>query len=131
MKKNFPKEKPEDMESWREMFERCTEERAAKLEKLKGRVKDSYKRVESAHRQTKLAYVDSCAKPPRGVARAQAKNGTALPVGHPLKRPMANASSSSSSVGRPPSSAPKKPKVAPLMSKTLKMARGIKGGFRR
>ncbi|XP_040569072.1 uncharacterized protein [Lepeophtheirus salmonis] len=138
-KKNFPKEKRQEMESWREMFERCTVEREEKLNLLKVKVKDSYKKVESSYRQTKLAYVGTVAKPPRSVFRAQAKNGTAIPFGNPLKRPMVNTSSggggsSSSSSSRPSSSlssAPKKPKIAPLMSKTLKMARGIKGGFRR
>lgn len=36
-------------------------------------------------RQVKLAYVDSFAKPPRDVARRQAKHGTALPASHPVK----------------------------------------------
>ena len=107
------------MESWREMFERCTEEREQKLVLLKDKVKDSYKREESSHKKAILAYVDTVAKPPRNVLRAQAKNGTGG-----TKRPLTGVS-----VPAPPGS--KKPKMAPMMAKTLKMARGMKVGFRR
>ena len=83
----------------------------------------SYARERAQHKQAKLAYVGTNAKPPRNVRAAQAKNGTAgSTVGLNAKRPAA-----------PASAAPapnKKPKMAPMMAKTLKRARGIKG-FRR
>ena len=82
---------------------------------------DSYARERDSHKKAKLAYVGTNAKPPRNVRAAQAKNGTAgSVVGMNAKRPGAAVSPTP----------PKKPKVAPMMAKTLKMARGIKG-FRR
>jgi hypothetical protein len=51
------------------MFERCTEQRERKLDFLKTRVKESYKREESSQKKTKLAYVDVVPKGPRGVMR--------------------------------------------------------------
>lgn len=129
-KKHFAKDKREEFESWREMFERCTQEREAKLNMLKLKVKDSYKREESSHKKAKLAYVGTVAKPPRGVMRAQAKHGTGLPVG--FKMGAGNVPVRSSVAPVPVGSGPKpKPKVAPMMAKTLRMARGLKTGYRK
>ena len=47
------------------MYERCVEERAEKLQALKGKVKQTYKKEEDSHRKTKLAYVDVAPKAPR------------------------------------------------------------------
>jgi len=138
VKKNFPKEERQEMESWREMFERCslganyganysclrcTEERKDKLERLKGKVKASYLKEKTGQKKAKLAYVGLNAKPPRQVRNAQMRNGVSAPTGQPMRRPAAA-----------PVVAPnphKKPKVAPMMAKTLRMARGMKTGFRR
>lgn len=128
--KHFPKESRVEFESWREMYERCTAERAAKLDKLAAKVSNSYKDLKNNQSQTRLAFVDVVAKPPRGVKRAQAKNGTGLAVGAPLElakqKNKRTASTASASTSRD-----KKPKVAPMMAKTLKLARGLKAGFRR
>ena len=73
-------------------------------------------------------YKDTIAKPPRGVKRAQEKNGTFLPVGSGLdKVKKARMSAKSESLGNSNSQV-KKAKVAPMMAKTLKMVRGLKGG---
>jgi len=132
--KNFPKKEREDMESWREMFERCQQERSDKLDKLKGKVKQLYKQEKTQHRETKLAYVDIAPKAPSSVRRAQAKHGTALPSSQPLvvggPRPrnyIADPTANASRAGL----ASKKPRTAPLMAKTFKLMKGIKGGFRR
>lgn len=128
-RKHFPKEQREEMESWREMFERCTEERERKLSMLKVKVKDSYAREKDGQKKAKLAYVGLNAKPPRTVRAAQARNGTAGSAsGINIRRPGLGGPSGGG--GGPPAPAPKKPKVAPMMAKTLKMARGMKG-FRR
>ena len=84
MKKEFYNKKRNEMESWREMYERCVEERAEKLQALKGKVKQTYKKEEDSHRKTKLAYVDVAPKAPRTIRNAQVKHGTALPSGAPL-----------------------------------------------
>ncbi len=65
------------METWRDLFERCTEEQENKLSKLTEKFKGSYEREKQNARKTKLAYVGVNAKPPRSVSNAQAKNGTA------------------------------------------------------
>ena len=84
MKKKFYRQERQAMESWREMYERCLEEEAVKLNHLKGKVKSLYKKEEDQHRQTKLAYVDVAPKAPKTIRNIQAKNGTALPNGTPL-----------------------------------------------
>lgn len=58
------------METWREMYLRCRDERDAKLKALTVNIKQSIDKSIPV-RQTKLAYVDSIVKPPRGVARKQ------------------------------------------------------------
>ena len=114
------------------MFERCSREREEKLERLTAKMGSRYKMEKESARKTKMAYVGTAAKPPRNVKKAQERNGT----------PNVVPSNSSGQVkrGRPPlgsggggsgASAPKKPKIAPMMAKTLKLARGLKGGFRR
>ena len=126
--KNFPKNKREEMETWREVFERCTLEREQKLDMLKTKVKDTYKSHDRNLKKTKLAYVDAVAKPPRGVRKAQERNGIFAQVGAPHKKgserlkPVAVKEHMTSS---------KKPKVAPMMAKTLRMMKGFKTGFRR
>ena len=84
VKKKFYKKDRQEMESWREMYERCVEEQAIKLNALKGRVKQTYKAEEDSHRKTKLAYVDVAPKAPRSIRNAQVKHGTALPSGAPM-----------------------------------------------
>lgn len=118
------------------MYERLVQEREEKLEKLMGTVKNSYAKIKTNNKQIKLAYVDTVAKPPRGVKRAQEKNGTYVPVGSSLdkakKARMASKSDFSSAASSSSSTVTKKAKVAPIMAKTLKMVRGLKtGGFRR
>ena len=84
VKKKFYKKVREDMESWREMYERCVQEQAIKLNALKGLAKQTRKAEEDSHRKTKLAYVDVAPKAPRSIRNAQVKHGTALPSGAPL-----------------------------------------------
>lgn len=117
------------------MYERLIQERETKLDKLMGKVQRSYASLKTTNKQTKLAYVDTVAKPPRGVKRAQEKNGTAFSFGmDKVKKARMSSIGASTAGGSGPSatgSGPKKPKVAPIMAKTLKMARGLKTGFRR
>lgn len=71
-----------------------------------------------AVRQTKLAYVDSMAKPPRNVARQQAKHGTGVPSAVPVRpadrlvtRPLSSSPNVSAvPVSRPPPTTPAIPK---------------------
>ncbi|KAF5300111.1 hypothetical protein FQA39_LY11303 [Lamprigera yunnana] len=65
----------EEMETWRDMYLRCFDERETKLKALTANIKQSQDKSLPV-RQTKLAYVDSIVKPPRNVARKQAKHGT-------------------------------------------------------
>lgn len=122
--KTFPRAEREEMETWRDMYERCQGEREAKLSQLTVKFKDSYEREKTQAKTTKLAYVGLNAKPPRNIRAAQARNGTAG-GSRPGIMPVVTAPNPGSS------SAVKKPKVAPMMAKTLKMARGMKSNFRR
>ena len=137
VKRRFPKGRREEMETFREQYERSIQEEKEKLDKLMGRVQNSYNSLKTNQKQTKVAYVDSVAKPPRGVKRAQEKHGTFIPVGSSLDKikkariSKAGAAGISGGSGNPRENATKKPKVAPLMAKTFKMARGLKSGFRR
>jgi len=134
VRKDFRNKEREECESWREMFERCTVERAEKFEALKGKMKQTSKAEEDQHKKTKLAYVDIAPKAPRNIRNAQAKHGTALPVGHSM---VAGGARPRSQIGDPTANASraglvsKKPRVAPMMAKTMKLMKGIKGGFRR
>lgn len=51
-------------------FQRCLDEREKKLEALKTNITQSMAKSTPV-RKTKLAYVDSVVKPPRGVAKQQ------------------------------------------------------------
>lgn len=66
----FRNKKREELESWREMYLRCLDEREAKLKALTANIKQSQDKSIPV-RQTKLAYVDSVVKPPRNIARKQ------------------------------------------------------------
>ena len=48
-KKEFPKEerKVEECETWREMYERCSQEKADKFERLTLKAKNSYKQLKT------------------------------------------------------------------------------------
>ncbi|XP_057658804.1 transcription elongation factor B polypeptide 3 [Diorhabda carinulata] len=74
--KDFRNKQREEMESWRDMYMRCLDEREAKLNAVKANIKLSQDKSIPV-RTTKLAYIDSeFVKPPRNVAKRQAKNGT-------------------------------------------------------
>ncbi|KAH1013139.1 hypothetical protein HUJ05_012172 [Dendroctonus ponderosae] len=124
--KEFRNKKREELESWREMYLRCLDEREAKLKALTANIKQSQDKSIPV-RQTKLAYVDSVVKPPRNIARKQkpsqtpterlnqlAKSGEAskIAVPNPSRSAVERSSSSSSHI---------KPKKAPLMAKTLSL----------
>lgn len=69
--KEFKTKKRDEMESWREMYLRCLDEREAKLAALTANIKQAQDKSVPV-KQTKLAYVDtSFVKPPRDVARRQ------------------------------------------------------------
>ncbi|XP_061453115.1 elongin-A [Rhineura floridana] len=146
--RDFKKEKPEEFESWREMYLRLHEAREQRLLMLT-------KNIQSAHankpkgRVAKMAFVHSVAKPPRDVRRRQEKfgtGGTAAPEKikikpvyfMPVKSSTVHAeeeqsydgpSTSSGHSGPSAGSAfsvsydPRKPpvkKIAPMMAKTIK-----------
>ncbi|KAJ6637272.1 Transcription elongation factor B polypeptide 3, partial [Pseudolycoriella hygida] len=74
-KRKFRNLKREELETWREMFLRCTEEREARFNSLTNTIKKS-QTVAVPVKQTKLAYVNSAVKPPRGVIKKQNQFGT-------------------------------------------------------
>ncbi|EDW98116.1 uncharacterized protein Dyak_GE10362 [Drosophila yakuba] len=130
----------EEMETWREMFLRCQEEKDRKLSILAESIKASQKISEAPVRKTQLAFVDSMVKPPRSVQRKQEQYGTkgkliatpaarvaalssvtpnAAKVGDARLRVLA-ATRDTAQVG----AGPARSKKAPLMAKTLQFMRG-------
>ncbi|XP_002737397.1 uncharacterized protein LOC100377529 [Saccoglossus kowalevskii] len=71
--------KPNEFESWRELYLRKVDERQAKLDKITANISAqmAHKKPE---RQVKMAFMSGPAKPPREVLRKQVKLGTAGPI---------------------------------------------------
>ncbi|BES92360.1 RNA polymerase II transcription factor SIII (Elongin) subunit A [Nesidiocoris tenuis] len=74
-KKDFRTATRQDMETWRELYVRCMEEREEKLKALTQNITKSIAQSVPV-RKAQLAYVNSAVKPPRNVAKKQAKYGT-------------------------------------------------------
>ncbi|XP_014678621.1 PREDICTED: transcription elongation factor B polypeptide 3-like [Priapulus caudatus] len=144
--KEFRNKLPDDMESWREVYLRLHDEREAKLKNITVKIQAKSIAEAAPVRTTKMAYVNSAAKPPRDVRRKQALHGTAgatyksesekktvAQKVHPVKRMRevdqdTGLAAAGPLIGR--AGGPKKleKKVAPMMRKTLKM---MKNSFRR
>ncbi|XP_051880344.1 elongin A, like isoform X2 [Pristis pectinata] len=75
-KKDFKSEQPQEYESWRELYLRLYDEREQKLKILTQSISSAHANKPKG-RQVKLAYVNTSAKPPRGIVRQQGKHGTA------------------------------------------------------
>ncbi|XP_054005069.1 transcription elongation factor B polypeptide 3 isoform X1 [Hylaeus anthracinus] len=138
--REFRNKQREEMESWREMYMRCLDEREAKLKTLTANIKQSIDKSVPV-RSTKLAYVDNVVKPPRNILKKQAKYGTANSVpttASSLKKKLISgggpAAATNISVPPPPmprmkiSSGNVKKTKAPLMAKALQL---IKGRYKR
>ncbi|XP_043266781.1 transcription elongation factor B polypeptide 3-like [Venturia canescens] len=138
--REFREKRREEMESWRDMYMRCRDEREVKLKALTANIKESIDKSVPV-RSTKLAYVDNIVKPPRNVLRNQAKYGTAKSStsSSDLKKKLILSGSSTSAtniaVPPPPMSRMKtapsnngKKNKAPLMAKALQL---IKSRYKR
>ncbi|XP_078034843.1 transcription elongation factor elongin A [Augochlora pura] len=138
--RQFRNKQREEMETWREMYMRCLDEREAKLKTLTANIKQSIDKSVPV-RSTKLAYVDNIVKPPRNVLKKQAKYGTANSVPSStssLKNKLISGggptAATNISVPPPPmarvktSSGSVKKTKAPLMAKALQL---IKGRYKR
>lgn len=135
--REFRTKQRQEMESWREMYLRCLDEREAKLKTLTANIKQSQSKSLPV-RVAKLAYVDNIVKPPRDVLMKQAKYGTGnVASSSDLKKQLitggpnaaTNISVPPPPMGRIKSSTTTAKKVpAPLMAKVL---RQVKGRYRR
>ncbi|XP_078481709.1 elongin-A [Ciona intestinalis] len=75
---DFKSQKPQELESWREMYLRLYDAREAKLTKLTHSIQAKVIKAKPLEKRTKLAYVAMGeAKAPRNVIKAQQKYGTA------------------------------------------------------
>ncbi|KAG8143082.1 putative Transcription elongation factor B polypeptide 3 protein [Naja naja] len=146
--RDFKKEKPDEFESWREMYLRLHDAREQRLLMLTQNIRSAHANKPKA-RVAKMAFVNSTVKPPREVRRRQEKFGTggpAVPEKIKIKPVFFNATKSSSvhteeeqAYDRPSTSTglsgsslgstssviydPRKPpvkKIAPMMAKTIK-----------
>ncbi|KAK8745093.1 hypothetical protein OTU49_000457, partial [Cherax quadricarinatus] len=138
-KRDFRNKKLEEMETWREMWIRCYEERERKLKNLTQNLQQKFVSKAEPKRTTKLAFVDTAVKVPKSVARAQAKYGTAVPSATAAKpgkanevaarkTAMQNAQRVERAANNPRPVSAKNKKVAPLMAKTRQF---FKKAFRR
>lgn len=75
-KRKWKNKQPDEMETWREMYERCVREEEEKLSRLTKNIRHHQEITSNGVQKTKMAYVDSFVKPPRGVARKQEQFGT-------------------------------------------------------
>ncbi|KZC03778.1 Transcription elongation factor B polypeptide 3 [Dufourea novaeangliae] len=138
--REFRSKQREEMETWREMYMRCLDEREAKLKTLTANIKQSINKSIPV-RSAKLAYAENIVKPPRNVLKKQAKYGTANSVPattSSLKKKLISGggptSATNISVPPPPihraktSSGNVKKTKAPLMAKALQL---IKGRYKR
>lgn len=135
--REFRNKQREEMETWREMYMRCLDEREAKLKTLTANIKQSIDNSVPV-RSTKLAYVDNVVKPPRNILKKQAKYGTANSVPHTassLKKKLISGGGATAatniSVPAPVQisrAKPMKKTKAPLMAKALQL---IKGRYKR
>uniref|UniRef100_A0A915IGK9 Elongin-A n=1 Tax=Romanomermis culicivorax TaxID=13658 RepID=A0A915IGK9_ROMCU len=139
-KRDFKRAQREELESWKEVYERLFDERELKLEKIKSHINASNKKAEITSRQTILAVV----KAPRDVKRKQDKFGTSRSlvaingltpseskrhITDNAYRPSTSSATVSEVVITPKNVRPgnnstldkKRKPVAPLMAKTLKM----------
>lgn len=74
--RKWKNKKPQEMESWRDMYERCTREDEEKLSRLTQHIKHNQEVTSSGIQKTKMAYVDTAVKPPRNMMRKQEQFGT-------------------------------------------------------
>lgn len=74
--RKWKNKRPQEMETWREMYERCSREEEEKLSRLTQSIKQNHELTSNAIQKTKMAYVDSMVKPPRSIMRKQEQFGT-------------------------------------------------------
>ncbi|NWU95307.1 ELOA1 protein, partial [Upupa epops] len=144
--RDFKNDKPEEFESWREMYLRLHDAREQRLLMLARNIGSAHANKPKG-RVAKMAFVNSAVKPPRDVRRRQEKFGTGgpllpdktkiKPVLYTSSKSHARASEEQSYDGPSTSSAhsvpssgstfssydPRKPpvkKIAPMMAKTIK-----------
>ncbi|KAL1764853.1 transcription elongation factor B polypeptide 3 [Sigmodon hispidus] len=75
--RDFKEERPEEYESWQEMYLRLQDAREQRLRLLTNNIRSAHANKPKG-RQAKMAFVNSVAKPPRGVRRRQEKFGTGI-----------------------------------------------------
>lgn len=141
----FKSFKRQEMETWRDMYQRCQQEQEDRLNSLANNIKKSQS-IAVPVRQTKLAYVDSAVKPPRGIVKKQNQFGThSKLVATPAARvdALSSVATNMARIGdirlrttaamrdtaqAQPNGGLKQKKAAPLMMKTLQL---MKGRFKR
>lgn len=75
-KKKFRTRNRLEMETWRDMYDRCTQEDEVKLSKLTQNIKRHQETTSNGVQKTMLAFVDAVVKPPRNIMRQQEIFGT-------------------------------------------------------
>ncbi|KAL7026283.1 hypothetical protein ACKWTF_013831 [Chironomus riparius] len=71
---------PMEMESWREMYERCNKEDEEKLNRLKQSIRQTTEKSSNCVQKTKIAFVDTIVKAPRVVKKQETFSSNRRPV---------------------------------------------------
>lgn len=133
VEKTFKGSEPDEMESWKDLYVRKSDEREHKLLAITANISAAMAKKETG-RLTKLAFVDRPVKPPRNVIRQQIRHGTSTsssPAKAPKpKKPVPGESSSHRVVpnkeATPPVHRQRTAKVvAPMMQKSLKLMKRV------
>ncbi|XP_050541713.1 transcription elongation factor B polypeptide 3 isoform X2 [Daktulosphaira vitifoliae] len=141
-KKEFRNKVPDNGETWRDFYVRCLEERETKLAKLRQNI-NANQAASTPVRKTQIAFFDTAVKPPRNIAKKQAKYQTSIDIKRNIinksmmgenstveamsanKKSTAMATGTAVSLSSTNSTAPGliKKKKAPLMQKALQLIR--------
>merc|ERR1712096_7847 len=94
-RRDFKKYNKHEFQEWRELYFELKEERDRKLDFLKNKIKKNTKKHEPAGRKTMMAFTGiGDAKAPRGVRKAQERNGTGKKYNSQLGRIVEKSSTS-------------------------------------
>ncbi|KAH3710043.1 dentin sialophosphoprotein-like [Dreissena polymorpha] len=125
--REFKGSKPDELETWRELYLRKLDEREHKLKSIRANITKHMAEAVPV-KKTKLAYMDNVAKPPREVRRQQARFGTSNMVvkGGDGKKHSLPPAFDMIAIGRAKQQMAERAQKAPMMQKTLHLLKNIK-----
>ncbi|XP_062573170.1 transcription elongation factor B polypeptide 3-like [Saccostrea cucullata] len=122
--REFRDSKPDEFETYRELYLRKFDEKERKFKMIKDNISQSMAKA-APERTAKLAYVDSYVKPPREVRRQQLKYGTAGPSSGERSKKFAHLMDPIA-IGRKEKEEKAVRQKAPMMQKTMMMIKKMR-----